>query len=439
MARIHPFQAYRFNSDQVPDIGEVLAPPYDRINAEMLGELRQRSVYNMTHLMPSRPEVKEETIDLLSRKAETTLRDWLARKVLVADEKPGLYYYRQGFIDAEGRHRVRKGFFALLGHEPEESGIVLHQERTWGKPRVSRLRIMERTHMQMAPILLLFSDPEREVMSLLAGAAADRLASITVDDGAGNSHSITSLSDPALIERVTELLAPQTVILADGHHRYRTSQAYAAAYPERPEVGRVLACLVPIQDDGLSFRPIHRAVHDLPDFKPNELLFELAQTFYIRELSAMESGDPLEAALSKQSDEAMRDETMIVMGIAGLPEILLLTVKNDAARLVLPEGMAEPIRDLDVALLHRLILEGPLKLHPKRRERGNLVFFDDSRRGREMLESREFQVVFLLAPPRVEQLAAVLSARLKLPHKTVRFCPDIPAGLLLYSLQELRQ
>jgi len=439
VARIHPFKAYRFNEEKAPELEKVLAPPYDRINAGMLGELRRRSAYNMTHLMPSRPEVKEETIALLSRKAAATLHEWLTDRVLIADGEPGFYYYRQGFIDTEGRHRVRKGFFALLDLEPEESGVVLHQEQTWVKPRVSRLKILERTHMQMAPILLLFSDPEREVMSLLTGASADRPAMIEVDDGQGNSHAITQLTDPVILERIADLLAPQTVILADGHHRYRTGQAYAAAYSGQPGVGRVLACFVPIQDDGLFFRPIHRAVRDLPDFKPNELLFELAQTFYIRELSAAtDKEEPLSQALSEMAAEAASGETALVMGLAGEAEMLVLTVKNDAAKLALPAGLAEPIRDLDVALLHRLILEGPLKLHPKQRERGNLLFFDDPRRGREMLEGGEFQAVFLLAPPRVDQLEAVLSARLKLPHKTVRFCPDIPAGLLLYSLQELR-
>ena len=437
MARISPFSAWRFNSEKVPKVGAVISPPYDRIDSSLQQEIAARGDLSILMVMPGNAELSANNIDQLAARASETISAWQEERFLAHDPEPGIYYYRQGFVDCDGRHRVRKGFFALLDLEPEHSDVVLPQESDWTNPRVERLKLLEATEMAVAPIMLLFSDPEREVMSLLAGVAGDVEACIDTECKDETTHSVFRLTDPETIARVQELMAPQTVILADGHHRYRTAQAFAAAHPEIPAAHRILACFVPLEDDGLSLRPIHRAVTGLPEIDPNDLLFKLSQIFYIRELEERKTSDELLAHIQKEmARDDEHDEATFAAAIAGVPGILLLSVKTDAAKLALPEGLAEPIRDMDVSLLHRLVLEGPLGLDPSDRSKGVIRFFHEPEKLLSLVRDGETQAAFLLNPPAVRSLNAVVNARLKLPHKAARFYPDIPAGLVMQKLTD---
>ena len=62
--------------------------------------------------------------------------------------------------------------------------------------------------------------------------------------------------DPATIATVVETLRPESILIADGHHRYETALGY------RDEGGppHVLACLADMHDPGLVILPTHRLV-----------------------------------------------------------------------------------------------------------------------------------------------------------------------------------
>ncbi|MHA1569950.1 MAG: DUF1015 family protein, partial [Alphaproteobacteria bacterium] len=362
MAGISPFAALRFNPERIGDLGQVLALPYDRVDAETRQRMLQQHAYNVVRLTPTRQELAENGAASLAPQVASLLGEWRREKILIRDSEPGLYYYRTGFTRADGQRTVRKGFFALLDLEPDDSGVVLPHESDWVNPRADRQPLLEATRAYVCPIFLLFNDTNREVISLLAGAA-DREAIIDTEDHIGQEHNVDRLTDPEVVREVQRLMAERTVTLADGHHRYRTAQAYAAAHPDDPSARKILACFVPIQDEGLYLQPIHRGVAGMPARQPDDLLLELSQTFYLRELAGEDAPDNLiDYALQELAQEAADNEPAFIMGLAGYPHLWLLTVKQDAAKLALPDGLAEPIRDLDVALLQRLILEGTLAL-----------------------------------------------------------------------------
>jgi len=432
MAGILPFTALHYNTEKVADLGKVIAPPYDRLAKNTRSRLEAANPYNIVRLTPSGRELKDGQDQVIGQ-ATSLFRQWREQQVLISSEKPGLYYYRMGFSLADGRRTVRRGFFALLNIESDESGLVLPQQADWMKPRTDRLALLEAMRANCSPIFLLFSDPEREVMSLLSGAAG-RDPLIDAEDDDDREHSVFAVTDEEIIAQVAAAMKNRTVTLADGHHRYRTAQAFAKAHPDNKRAQTILACLVPIQDEGLTVRPIHRTVVGMPSLRVDELLFELSQIFYIREMPALENpADAVSAALAEMEEQAALGEPAFAMSIAGMPGIMLLTLKSDAAKLALPDGLAAPIRDLDAALLQRLILEGTLKLDPHHRDQGNIGFFEDPYRLPALLENGEAQLVFLCNPIRHNQLEAVAEARLKLPHKVARFVPEVPAGLVLQT------
>lgn len=433
MAVISPFAAWRYNPVKIENLDEVIAPPYDRIDSAMRDELQQRHPYNIIRLTPPRDALREDNVQQVADRVTADLAQWRHEELLLRDDAEAIYYYRLGYLGPDGRRTVRKGFIALLDLENEQSGLVLPSESDWMNPRFDRLDLLETVHSLFAPIFFLFPDNEREIMSLITGAADDEPI-IDMETKDGIEHNFYRLTDPEAVAKVVALMKKRPVALVDGHQRYRTMQSYARRHPENKAGQQIMACFVPMQDEGLHMRPIHRAVTGMPALKPDHLLLDLASNFYIREISEAEaSGDLLGYALGELAQEAQDNEPAFIMGIAGLSTLMLLTVKSDAAKIALPDGLAEPIRQLDAALLHRLVLQGSLNLDPEKRENGEVLFFDDPYQLPELLASGQAQVVFLCNPLRPDQLQAVMEAKLKLPHKVARFLPEIPAGLLFQS------
>jgi uncharacterized protein (DUF1015 family) len=224
MARIRPFRALRYD---VPDLGAVVAPPYDVISDEQRAGYLARSPYNVVHL--TLPDSEEE--------AARDLASWQDEGVLVRDEEPAYWWLSQDYVGPDGVARRREGFVASLHAEPYESRVILPHERTHAGPKEGRLRLLRATRTQLEPLFFLWDgtieidglgDPDLQV-------GGDKLWRLDAEFGAA----------------LTEELADAQLLIADGHHRYET----ALAYGESPWL---LAVIVPTDQEGLTIFPTHR-------------------------------------------------------------------------------------------------------------------------------------------------------------------------------------
>jgi uncharacterized protein (DUF1015 family) len=224
MARIRPFRALRYD---VPDLGAVVAPPYDVLSDEQRAEYLARSPYNVVHL--TLPDSEEQ--------AARDLASWQEDGVLVRDEEPAYWWLSQDYVGPDGVARRRDGFVASLHAEPYESRVILPHERTHAGPKEGRLRLLRATRTQLEPLFFLWDgtieidglgDPDLQV-------GGDTLWRLDAEFGAA----------------LTEELADAQLLIADGHHRYET----ALAYGESPWL---LAVIVPTDQEGLTIFPTHR-------------------------------------------------------------------------------------------------------------------------------------------------------------------------------------
>ncbi len=229
MARIRPFRALRYD---VPDLGAVVAPPYDVISDEQRAEYLARSPYNVVHL--TLPDSEEE--------AARDLASWQDEGVLVRDQEPAYWWLSQDYVGPDGVARRRDGFVASLHAEPYESRVILPHERTHARPKEGRLRLLRATRTQLEPLFFLWDgtiaidglgDPDLHV-------GGDRLWRLDAEFGAA----------------LTEELADAQLLIADGHHRYET----ALAYGESPWL---LAVIVPTDQEGLTIFPTHRVARSV--------------------------------------------------------------------------------------------------------------------------------------------------------------------------------
>jgi uncharacterized protein (DUF1015 family) len=93
---------------------------------------------------------------------------------------------------------------------------------------------------------------------------------------------------------------------------------------------------------------------------------------------------------------------------------------------------AEPLRKLDIAVLHVLVLEELLGIDRAAQEKqANLRYVKDFAGALEEARRGDVQAVFLLNPTAVAQLKAVVDAGEIMPQKSTYFFPKLASGLLI--------
>src|SRR5947208_2863056 len=123
--------------------------------------------------------------------------------------------------------------------------------------------------------------------------------------------------------------------------------------------------LTAMEDPGLVILPTHRVVHGLPQFQLSRFLERLRQRFAVEKMNAASFGD-LRTAL------AQRERSFL---LASGGEVMLLSLLPGAEQAV---AGPEPLRGLDVPILHALILEEILGIDRAAQERQtNLRYLKD--------------------------------------------------------------
>jgi uncharacterized protein (DUF1015 family) len=359
MADVAPFRAVRYARPGP----SVVAPPYDVVSAGERDELAARDPHNVVRL----------TLAASEDDAGRLFRAWLADGVLVRDDEPAVWVLEQSYTGPDGVARVRTGLVASLLAEPYETGAVLPHERTHAAPKESRLRLLRAARAQLEPIFLLYdgapplTPPARGPDLAVDGTRLWRVAG-------------------AEAEAACAALADRQLLIADGHHRYETALAYAAA-EGAPESGRVLAVLVSTADPGLEIFPTHRVFSGRGDIAPE----------------GEDAGGP--------------EEALARLGAEGHECGAAVAYAGGAARLV--HGGAG---ELDVELVDRFGHDG-------------IAYTPDWRDAVTRVDAGEADVAFLLRPTRIEDVFARARVGRVMPPKSTYFFPKLLSGLLFLPLE----
>jgi uncharacterized protein (DUF1015 family) len=273
MARLDPFTAIRYDPSRV-DPDDVVAPPYDVVGPAERAVLAARSPYNAILIdLPS--DDISSGIDQYENAARTFHR-WLDNGIVRPDPAPGLYAYRMTFHDERGRRRTMTGLLGALGLDLSGSGQVMPHEQTIPKDRQDRLSLLRSTRLNTSPIWGL------SLAKGLTSACQEALSqfetpSWRATDDAGVVHELWPITDERQVAGISELCASDKVLIADGHHRYKTACTYAeecrSKNGDRPgPYDLVLAFIVELSEDELSIRAVHRLVKGLPPERLSELV-----------------------------------------------------------------------------------------------------------------------------------------------------------------------
>ncbi|HEY3788184.1 MAG TPA: DUF1015 domain-containing protein, partial [Urbifossiella sp.] len=352
MAEISAFRGFRYDLGRVGQLSDVVAPPYDVIDAAFQSRLYNRSPHNAIRLELTKDEPGDTETENKYARAARTLKAWIAEDAVRQDTARALYAYEQEF-QAEGKTYIRRGFFARVRLEPLESGQIFAHEQTMSGPKADRLKLYHATGFNLSPVFSFYPDAEGEIYRVLEPFTR-KSPPLSATDHLGVINRLWVITDTQAISTVTGLMGPRPIFIADGHHRYETALKYRDEQqnlsPDAP-ANFVLMLLVGMNDPGLIILPTHRLLSGLPNVNSKQMEEALGSHFDIVERFGTDAQACWEHI---QMDGA---QSIFGFGTAADGQWFAAKLLDPAAMDALtPEHSAE-WRGLGVSILHKLILE----------------------------------------------------------------------------------
>jgi uncharacterized protein (DUF1015 family) len=196
-------------------------------------------------------------------------------------------------------------------------------------------------------------------------------------------------------------------LIADGHHRYKT----ALEYKKKQGYDYVMAAFVNSENEGMTILPTNRVV----DFNINIDEIPFKNYFEINDIKEKEIKNfPTKSFILAKK----KSKYLLNLGQNNIYEALL----------------EEEFRDLDVAILHKLVFEKILKIpHDEQKEpriryiKGNI---------QTMNAVNEENTAFFVNPPTLDQAFRIANAGKLMPQKSTYFYPKMFSGLVINKFDE---
>ncbi len=419
MADVQPLRALRYDLDRAGPLQDLVSPPYDVIDEARRAGLAGRSPYNVVgvDLPRSEGDPYEAAAELLHR--------WRDEGAVVRDERPALWALTQDYRTPGGGRMTRRGFLCRVGIEEYGAGRVRPHERTHPGPKEDRLRLTRATRANLSPIFALHSDPRRQAWTAIAphtrGEPWD-----TVTDEDGTEHRLWRVEDASAVEAVQAALADAELLIADGHHRYETARVYAEEIGGEGAHRYVLACLVALEDPGLTVFPTHRLVRGLRPDQHETLADAIRASFEIQEVAP--------EALAPQAGEGPLELGYVD---AHFKRPFRLTLRDQRIADDALADHAEPYRRLDTAVLEALILKAALGMTDDSiAHLDGLGYARDAAEALELVQAGTYDAAFLMRPAPVSRIREIAAAGETMPPKSTYFFPKVLTGLVFNPLDQ---
>ncbi len=418
MPIVRPFRGLRYDPSVAGKHEDLVAPPYDIIYDEWRDRLYDRNPHNIIRLIKTRDEAGD-TGDDKYRRAAAYIDDWMKKGVLRLDDSPAIYVRADTFT-VNGEERTRYGFVGLL--RIEDFGDTVHpHERTLSAPKVDRQKLVRATKTNLSQIFSVFRDPGNDIQPLILRATA-HTPDIHFTDEQGIERRLWTVTDPGIIDGIAGFMKDRDIIIADGHHRYETAIAYREAMePHRTSDDEpfdyVSMYFSNADDTGLTILPTHRKVSGVSDYNQRTFFDKLAKQFDVRYYGEAELDDLL-GEIAKDSET---NNSYVIYTCDGF----------GTARLKRPSTPKE----LDVNILHSVIIEGLLGISPDDIASGKHVHFcKSSEHAIEDVANHKDQISFFMNAVTGDELFRTVLKGERMPQKSTYFYPKTMSGLVMYRI-----
>ena len=422
MPRLMPIRGLRY-TEKAGALDRLLAPPFDVIGERERERLAELSPHNAVRL-----ELSETGTDRYGAVA-AELERWTAEGIVERDAEPMLYVYEQVFVEA-GVTRRRRALICGVESQPWEEGAVLPHEFTMSAPKEDRLRLLQSTGTQFSPIFMLARDRSGQLAGLLGNTAKGAEPDVSGKTVDGVTHRLWAL--PAMRGELRQLapLLSEAFYIADGHHRYETSLAYRRWLAEREgalasdhPARFAMAGVVPVEDEGLIVRPLHRYV---PRQAPADWRARLDPLFDIEETAADTDPEALEAARTASPD------AIVAVNLSANSVHLLRPKSEDAVASLAPARASARWAAAAPILLRLGVLDPLWGISDEELRAGAVTFTHEVAKVVEALTSGG--TGFLLQHVPASEVIGLADGGERLPQKSTFYYPKLGTGLVFAPL-----
>jgi len=446
MAQVHPFRAFRYDPARAA-FDHVLTQPYDKISPAMQEKYYAADPHNLISIEKGRVFPNDSTQNNVYTRAASTLEDWIHNNIVVQDPAPSFYGYTQEYtVPGTDERRTRRGFIGAGKLEDYSAGIIFRHEQTLSGPKADRLELLRHTRTHTGQLFMLYSDAERRVDAILAEAESSAAPTTELRDEYGVAHRLWVIVDAERGAAITQAMAEQKLVIADGHHRYETALNYRNE--RRSQAGHVdpkaayefvMMTFINTRSEGLTILPTHRVAANLHDFSWPSVRRHLEPWFTAEAFSFRNEAERSEARgkfLHRLTETRVERSIGVYPAAQGAKRayyVLALRPGTDLAQLL--PNVSPLQRELDVVLLHEGILEPALGITPQAvTSEKNLIYEREASAALEAVDTGGAQIAFLVNACDVEQVMRIATAGEVLPQKSTDFYPKLLSGITMYRI-----
>lgn len=413
MAIVRPFRAIRPNKELVQ---QVISLPYDVMNRKEASEMAEGNPYSFLHICRSEidlPNLENQYDFKVYEKAKENMEKFLNEGVLLQEEKPVFYVYKQVM---DGRSQA--GIVGCVSIDEYLDNTIKKHEFTRVEKEIDRINHFDICDANTEPVFLTYREDKRITYSL-DGIMKNSQPIYNFVSKDGVSHILWIIEDDGIIEMIQSVFKDiPNLYIADGHHRSASAckvgqkrRADNPGYTGEEEFNFFMAVAFP--GNQLNVFDYNRVVKDLNGNTPEELIKKIESAGF---------------KVEKIGNEATYPEGKHVFTMALEDSWYKLIASEE----IIPSHITD---SLDVSILQNIILGPILGIEDPRTDKR--IDFIGGIRGLKELERRinsDMKVAFAVYPVTIEDLLKVADNDMVMPPKSTWFEPKLGSGLFVHKL-----
>ncbi len=421
---IKPINAIIYNQDIV-DIQNVTAPPYDVITNQYCDELYNKDPYNIVRLILTKGENRYQD-------AKKFYDEWIEKKILIKTDKPSIFYMIQKYTTEGGKKIERKGFIARNKIEEFSTKKILPHEYTMGAPKEDRLKLTRAIDANLSQIFMVYTDKDLRIEKEILPKYISKKPFADIVDDNGVEHIVYLIDDEQDIKIFQETLNDKTLLIADGHHRYETALNYSKESNE-PEAQYVMSYFTNSEDDNLIIFPTHRII--TKELEPSFIKKSIRKYYNIEIMEfTPENKDKIKKEFLEKLEQYNKEQITTGLYMKEESAFYLLKLKDSSLDLI---DAPDVLKKLDIYVLQELLITKEFNFTKEEQMSQNgIKYIKQEFEAFDMIDNKKASASFIMAYPKMEDIKEVSKQGYRMPQKSTYFYPKLLSGIVINPLHK---
>lgn len=433
LANIKPFKGYRYNSEKVGEIANVLAPTQYNISDDEKSRLYDMNEYNAVRIFDGKGTENDDSTSNKYTRASAYLNDWIEKDILIRDTKPAIYLYEQN-LEFNGVKYQNMTYVALLELEELGTENVMSCEEIRELSRQDRYDLLAATNADMSLISCLYVERDKQLLNLM-NTLSENEPDMVFDTVDGTSQRLWRITDEAVIDKIVTGFKDLPLYITDGQTRYETCVQYRNYMREKNpnHTGKeaynyTMISLINSNSDGVDIAPVHRKIKLPKGFSEQFFIAAVQDHFKIEKIIVDSQDDSIAHTMKKQIQTKRLETKLGVYHGGNYFYRLALTDTDYIKRELLPE-MSSSYCGLDTVVLRKLIINDIFNIED---DYEDLVSTSISATEcYDSVNEGTADVAIVMNPVKVEQIEKVTAAGEKLPFRSISIFPKPQVGVVI--------